>query len=66
MHNITIKNLALFHAPAINLYFSYNYIRFYLAAASYIVSVQDIIVKPHHEEDIFVITRGRGRAEAKV
>ena len=25
-----------------------------------------VIVKPHHEEDIFVITRGRGGAEAEV
>ena len=28
--------------------------------------VQYVIVKPHHEEDIFVITRGRGGAEAEV
>ena len=24
---------------------------------------RDVIVKPHHEEDIFVITRGRAEAE---
>ena len=27
---------------------------------------QYVIVKPHHEEDIFVITQGRGGAEAEV
>ena len=25
-----------------------------------------VIVKPHHEEDIFVITRGRGGAKAEM
>ena len=25
-----------------------------------------VIVKPHHEEDIFVITRGQGGSEAEV
>ena len=24
------------------------------------------VVKPHHKEDVFVITQGQGRAEAKV
>ena len=28
--------------------------------------MKQVIVKPHHEEDIFVITRGRGGAEAEV
>ena len=30
------------------------------------VAMYYVIVKPHHEEDIFVITRGRGGAEAEV
>ena len=37
--------------------------------ANYIVYTEIacyVIVKPHHEEDIFVITRGRGGAEAEV
>ena len=30
------------------------------------ITMRFVIVKPHHEEDIFVITRGRGGAEAEV
>ena len=30
------------------------------------VYINKVMVKPHHEEDIFVITRGRGGAEAEV
>ena len=29
-------------------------------------AVREVIVKLHHEEDIFVITRGQGGAEAEV